>query len=106
MDDVERVFDGMAADYDELEPWYEHLYARLHAILRETLGLPAPTATALDAGCGTGFQAAVLDTLGYRTHGVDMAAALLVVARRRLPRVDFVRGRLESLPYRDRVFDA
>jgi len=104
MDDVERVFDGMAADYDELEPWYEHLYARVHAILRETLG-PA-TAAALDAGCGTGFQAAVLEALGYGTHGIDVASALLAVARRRLPRVRFVRGRLEALPYAGGSFDA
>ena len=106
MGDVERVFDGMAADYDELEPWYEHLYARVHAIVRETLAAPAATAIALDAGCGTGFQAAVLEALGYRTHGVDIAAALLAVARRRLPEAQFVRGRLEALPYADGVFDA
>jgi len=35
MDHVEQVFDRMAADYHQLEPWYEHLYARVHAILRE-----------------------------------------------------------------------
>ena len=108
MDDVVRVFDGMADDYDVLEPWYEHLYARLHAILRGALGQPARagTAAALDAGCGTGFQAAVLETLGYRTHGVDVAPALLAVAQRRLPRTTFVRARLEALPYADGSFEA
>ena len=108
MDDVVRVFDGMADDYDVLEPWYEHLYARVHAILRETLGQPTPTGTAaaLDAGCGTGFQAAALEELGYRTHGVDLSPALLAIARRRLPRARFVHGRLEALPYASRSFDA
>ena len=106
MDDVVRVFDDMAADYDELEPWYEHLYARLHTILRQTLGRPAPAAVALDAGCGTGFQAAVLASLGYRTHGLDASAALLAIAERRLPAVRFVHGRLESLPYADATFAA
>lgn len=107
-DDVVRVFDDMAADYDELEPWYEHLYARVHAILRQTLGRPAPAATsaALDAGCGTGFQAVVLEELGYRTHGVDASAALLAVAQRRLPAAALVHGRLEALPYADGSFDA
>ena len=108
MDDVVGVFDGMADDYDVLEPWYEHLYARVHTILRVALGQPAPakTAAALDAGCGTGFQAAVLETLGYRVHGVDVSSALLAVARGRLPRATFVRGRLEALPYADDGFDA
>ena len=36
-----HLFDAMAATYDDLEPWYEHLYARLHTILRAELG-PAP----------------------------------------------------------------
>jgi SAM-dependent methyltransferase len=106
MDDVERVFDGMAADYDQLEPWYEHLYARVHAILCATLAPPSAGAAALDAGCGTGFQTAVLHALGYRTYGVDLSAALLGVARQRVPHASFVRGRLEALPYADTGFDA
>ena len=61
---VADLFDAMAATYDDLEPWYEHFYARLHAILRAELG-PAPAgARALDAGCGTGFQSAILTDLG------------------------------------------
>jgi ubiquinone/menaquinone biosynthesis C-methylase UbiE len=108
MDDVERLFDAMAGEYDELEPWYEHLYARVHAILRQALGgQPASLdAAALDAGCGTGFQTAVLQELGYRAHGIDVSARSLEVARARLPRAAFVRGRLEALPYGDARFDA
>jgi SAM-dependent methyltransferase len=106
VDDAVRIFDEMAADYDTLEPWYEHLYARLHTILRQTLGRPTPaTSAALDAGCGTGFQAAVLEQLGYRTHGVDASAALLAVAQRRVTAATFVHGRLEALPYTDGAFD-
>ena len=33
-DATTQFFDAMAASYDELEPWYEHLYAELHRILR------------------------------------------------------------------------
>ena len=108
MGHVEHLFDAMASEYDELEPWYEHLYARVHAILRETFRLPTPTAgaSALDAGCGTGFQSEILAALGYRTHGIDLAAALLAVARARLPQARFIHGRLEALPYRDAAFDA
>ena len=105
MDDVVRVFDAMAGVYDELEPWYEHLYARVHAIVRDALPPSSRGAIALDAGCGTGFQTAILRTLGYRTHGVDLSAGLLAVARARLPQTTFVRGRLESLPYADGSFD-
>lgn len=107
MDDVVSVFDAMAGTYDELEPWYEHLYARLHGILRAVVPpAGARAATALDAGCGTGFQAALLATLGYRVHGLDPSAGLLALARARVPAACFVRGRLESLPYADACFDS
>src|SRR5258705_7173596 len=54
---VARLFDAMADTYDELEPWYEHLYDVLHTILRDTIGrAPSPGARALDAGLRTGFQ--------------------------------------------------
>src|ERR671919_538476 len=63
---VAELFDAMAPTYDELEPWYEHLYDVLHTILRDTIGrAPTATARALDAGCGTGFQSALLTELGW-----------------------------------------
>jgi SAM-dependent methyltransferase len=103
-----HLFDAMADDYDVLEPWYEHLYERLHAILTAHLAPrpDAPCPRALDAGCGHGFQAALLETLGYETHGIDLSEGLLRVAHRRLPRVALTRGDLAALPYPGSCFDA
>ncbi len=107
MDDATTsFFDAMAASYDELEPWYEHLYAELHRILRSALSPAPPDALALDAGCGTGFQTAILADLGYRPHGFDLSAASLAMAQARLPGSRFVRGDLGALPYDDATFDA
>jgi ubiquinone/menaquinone biosynthesis C-methylase UbiE len=110
--DVARLFDAMAQSYDALEPWYEHLYDMLHAILRAELrpgaALGRPRGhhpRALDAGCGTGFQTAVLESLGYQTHGVDLSSGLLAVARRKLPSTTLISGNIEELPYLDRSFD-
>jgi ubiquinone/menaquinone biosynthesis C-methylase UbiE len=103
--DVARLFDAMADSYDLLEPWSEHLYAALHAIVRDTLGTGAG-GRALDAGCGTGFQSAILDELGYETHGVDISAGLLAVAHRRLRAPRVVQANVEVLPYPDATFDA
>ena len=101
-------FDAMAESYESLEPWYAHLYDVLHAIVRAELAPPAGRRPlrALDAGCGTGFQAAVLASLGYRTHGLDLSAGLLAVARHRRGSIIFARGNVEALPYDDAIFDA
>jgi MPBQ/MSBQ methyltransferase len=101
-----RLFDGMAEDYDTLEPWYEHLYAILHAMVLSALGGPVAQHRALDAGCGNGFQTALLERLGYKTHGIDIAPKLLAVARRRLPSANLVLGNVQTLPYCDESFDA
>ena len=101
-------YDAVATTYESLEPWYEHLYGVLHTLVRAEL---APVAgqsrgRALDAGCGTGFQAAVLDSLGYHTHGLDVSAGLLAVARRRRPAIVLARGDITCLPYPGETFDA
>jgi SAM-dependent methyltransferase len=103
-----RLFDAMAEDYDVLEPWYEHLYAVLHQIVLDALKprRNEQRPRALDAGCGTGFQTALLERLGYDTHGVDIAPRLLAVARRRLSSPTLAGASVEALPYRDASFDA
>lgn len=100
-----RLFDAMAESYEELEPWYAHLYTALHALLLAELAPAARASRALDAGCGTGFQTAHLAALGYETHGIDLSAGLLARAHRRLPGARLARGRLEALPYADASFD-
>ncbi len=100
-------FDAMAASYDDLEPWYEHLYAVLHGLVRAELAPPAGSRRrrALDAGCGTGFQTAILLELGYEALGVDLSAGLLGVARTRCAGAQLLQGDLEALPCRDAAFD-
>jgi SAM-dependent methyltransferase len=105
--DPAAAFDAMAASYDELEPWYEHLYTLLHELLRASLPRPPGDRRprALDAGCGTGFQTAILLGLGYDVAGTDLSASLLAAARRRYPAARLARGDLLDLPWRDGTFD-
>ena len=53
------------------------------AVHRALADLPAAS-TLADVPCGTGRLAAVALTLGFSVHGVDIAPAMLAVARRRL----------------------
>jgi len=103
---VRALFDEMAPSYDDFEPWYEHLYARLHALLSAELGGgPAADRRALDAGCGTGLQTRLFADRGWRPHGVDISENLMLIARERVPRASFACATVEALPYADGVFD-
>ena len=63
----------------------------------------------LDAGCGTGIEAANLQRLrpGLRVHGVDISSVSLAGAAGRpdAPGARFYQAALERLPFADSVFD-
>jgi SAM-dependent methyltransferase len=105
-DAVARLFDAAADSYHELEPWYQHLYAVLHPIVLAALAPLGRPGRALDVGCGSGFQTALLEGLAYETHGVDISPKLLALARRRAPGAWLAAGSAEALPYPDDHFDA
>ncbi|MCW8383143.1 class I SAM-dependent methyltransferase [Streptomyces justiciae] len=81
---------SLAALYDSLHPWGpgDDFYA----------GLVMSASSVLDVGCGTGRLLARARAAGHRGRlvGVDPAAAMLVQARRREPRVEWVLGDLRS----------
>jgi SAM-dependent methyltransferase len=71
--------------------------------LRERL---TPNAQILDYGCGYGRVAALLDEQGYRTVGVDAAAAMIEKARGLYPSLSFQQIVPPGLPFADGFFDA
>src|SRR5690242_10932363 len=60
----------------------------------------------LDAGCGTGGASILARERGAIVTGCDASEAMLVIARRRLPEVNFRLAELENLPFPDAAFDA
>jgi len=92
----DAVFDRprLAAIYDDLDPDRDDLDLYL-SIARE-LG----ARSVLDIGCGTGTFACALAAAGYEVVGVDPAAAMLAVARKKeaADRVAWIRGGATDLP--------
>jgi SAM-dependent methyltransferase len=91
--------------------------ARDFAIYLEQTGLPVAGAVLdaarvtcgtrlLDAGCGAGLLALLASLRGARVAALDASAALLAIARERLPGADVREGDLEALPFADASFDA
>jgi SAM-dependent methyltransferase len=59
----------------------------------------------LEVGCGTGVFLRAAADRGAEVYGLDASAALLELARARVPEADLRLGDFESLPYADDLFD-
>lgn len=94
------LWGARARDWAEIEsqqaPTYEEAIRRV--------GLTAGQLV-LDLGCGSGaFLRAAADR-GAQVFGLDASAALLEIARERVPEADLRVGDMQFLPYEDGLFD-
>jgi len=89
-----------AADWAEQE---EHQRPVYDAILAD-LGVSGGTRV-LEVACGSGVALAAAVDLGGRVSGVDAAAGLVEIARRRAPAADVRVGDFLALPYANGAFD-
>jgi ubiquinone/menaquinone biosynthesis C-methylase UbiE len=104
----QQLFDRWASTYDWIFP--SVFYQAIHKRLLEHVNLPN-RANVLDLGCGTGR---LLDRLAnhfpdLRGTGLDFSPEMLRQARQRNrhhPRLIYVQGNAEALPFADSQFDA
>jgi SAM-dependent methyltransferase len=81
--------------YDDIYAWKDYgAEARRIRRLIRAYGPPHPR-TLLDVACGTGAHLAHLSR-GLDATGLDVTEGMLRLARRKLPHVRFVRGRMEE----------
>jgi SAM-dependent methyltransferase/DNA-binding transcriptional ArsR family regulator len=96
-DGAQRFFAGAAGAWDELRA---KVYGRAFGT-EALLALLPPSWTVADLGCGTGALAAELAPRVRKVIAVDLSAAMLRAARRRigdLPNVELHEGDLAALP--------
>lgn len=89
------------------EPWsriQEGQVLPLYDATFDAAGVAADTAL-LDAGCGSGLALQLAVMRGAVCTGLDASAALLKIARYRVPDADLRVGELEELPYAADTFD-
>ncbi len=91
------------------DAWYATpLGAAAHALelaVVEDMARPRAGERALDVGCGTGIYTAWLAAAGLDVTGIDIDAARLTAARRKLPAVEFLEADATALPFADAEFD-
>jgi ubiquinone/menaquinone biosynthesis C-methylase UbiE len=103
-----QLFDRWASSYDTLFP--SVIYQAIHKRLLSKVDLPNRP-NVLDLGCGTGrlLERLATEFPDLRATGLDLSPQMLRVARqknRHHPRLIYVEGKAESLPFADGQFDA
>ena len=103
---MKAYYDRRAPNYDSSIPGVgeeapprdmdEDRAALLEAISR------LPSGRVLDVGCGTGY---LTQHLGGEVVGLDQSAAMLDIARERVPWADFVQGDALNMQFADGSFD-
>lgn len=63
-------------------------------------------AKVLDVATGAGYVAAVAESIGAVPVGLDFSSAQVELARKTYPRIEFVQGNAQELPFDDQIFDA
>ena len=96
-----ELWSARARDWAELqEPQHRPKYE--DGIRRARIG---PGRSVLDLGCGAGVFCRLAADAGAAVTGIDAAAALVEIARERVPGGRFDVGDIHALPYEDRSFD-
>lgn len=100
-----------AAPYDTIASVYDHYWGNeftefaQDAFQAHMVPVLPRRAAVLDLCCGTGLLIAHLDTLGYRTFGVDESPKMLEIARRNTPHGQLQRADMASFHWTS-IFDA
>lgn len=96
-------FDGHAATdaYDVFTP---ETSLRLVATCARLAGFRAGMRVA-DLGCGSGVFTDLLQRQGYDMVGLDISPKLIGLARSKFPKLEFLEGDVEQLPFPERSLD-
>jgi SAM-dependent methyltransferase len=89
VDQVRRFWDADAATYDR-DPGHYPVSPLERAVWRGTLErlLPAPPASVLDVGAGTGFLSLIASELGHHVTAVDLSSGMLGRLRAKAEQAD------------------
>jgi demethylmenaquinone methyltransferase / 2-methoxy-6-polyprenyl-1,4-benzoquinol methylase len=103
-DAVRTMFDRIAPVYDAMNRLMTAgLDGRWRRLAAQAVVDPGDRV--LDVACGTGDLAVADARAGGRVTGLDFSAEMLERARRKAPRLDWVRGDALALPFADGSFD-
>ena len=97
-----RGWEGAAEGYDE---FFGSVTGRIAEPLLDSADVTTGTQV-LDLATGPGYVAGLAAARGAVPTGVDIADAMVALAKQRHPELEFVRGDVTNLPFSAETFDA
>ena len=94
--------------YNKIGSSYLDIRLRINNIeeINKLIDLLPQKGRILDAGCGTGLPAAkYLIENGFDVIGVDFSDEMLKLAKRNVPKADFIKQNITDLDFPDNYFD-
>lgn len=105
-DEVSGMFDGVARHYDRTNALLSVGNSALWRMAAVRAVDPRRGERILDVAAGTGTSSAALARSGAEVVALDFSPGMIAEGRRRNPRIEFVEGDAEKLPFDDDSFDA
>jgi demethylmenaquinone methyltransferase/2-methoxy-6-polyprenyl-1,4-benzoquinol methylase len=105
-DEVSGMFDGVARHYDRTNAIMSVGNSALWRAATVRAVDPRAGERILDVAAGTGTSSAALAHRGATVVALDFSPGMIAEGRRRHPKIEFVEGDAERLPFGDDEFDA
>lgn len=105
-DEVASMFDAVAKNYDRTNSVLSAGNALLWRAALVRAVVPAAGERILDVAAGTGTSSAALQKNGATVVALDFSAGMVAEGRRKHPKIEFIQGDAEKLPFGDNEFDA
>lgn len=103
--DSEEGYNLWASKYDESEGYLNSFEKDVFWKILGDLSTDPRGWRILDAGCGTGRMIKAFLHGENEVIGLDSSEKMLELAREKFPRVQFIKGDIEKLPFEDNSFD-
>src|SRR5690606_38196465 len=105
-DAVAGMFDGVARGYDRTNAVLSAGNSALWRMATTRAADPKPGERILDVAAGTGSSSAPRAKSGAQVVALDFSPGMVEQGRARHPKIEFVLGDAEKLPFGDDEFDA
>ena len=105
-EEVATMFDAVAKNYDRTNSVLSAGNAVLWRAAMVRAVIPAAGERILDVAAGTGTSSAALQKNGATVVALDFSAGMVAEGKRKHPKIEFVQGDAEKLPFGDNEFDA